>query len=1190
MYPQGDNVHNRFVRFMISVSLFIGPLLASPRPVVAATDIVLSGPPGSSEFGQQVLALGNGNIVVTDPSFSANGKTAIGAVYLYDGDTGALISTLTGSASGDQVSSGGVIALPSDNVVMLSPSWHNGSIANAGAATWIDGDTGASGVVSIANSLIGSHANDQVGTDAWVLANGNVVVRSPHWANGTTQEAGAVTWIDGAVGLAGAIEPTNSLVGSHGYDQVGFSSPVVALDNGNYLLMSDYWDNGAAANAGAVTWGNGSTGTTGVVSPANSLVGTTPGMDFVQSLSTVVLSDGDYVVACPRCDIGGVSVAGAVAWGSGTTGVAGAFSATNSLVGPASGDLLDVKVFPLSNGNYVVSSPGWDNGGVMDAGAVTWASGDTGRVGAINASNSLIGSTLNDRVGDDDSYDNNERVWALTNGNYVVCSGMWDNGSVVDAGAVTWGNGNTGVVGVVSASNSLVGSAQNDHVGWDMVTVLTNGHYVVASPQWDNGAIIDAGASTWGNGTLGVTGTISATNSLVGSSANDGVGYATALSNGHYVVRSPLWDNGAISNAGAATWANGAAGRTGTISALNSLVGSYANDYVGLNVVALTNGNYVVVNTSWHNLSAVNVGAITWGNGSTGITGTISAANSLVSPSANDLNFGVTPLANGNYVVRNVGFDNGAVANVGAITWGDGSTGVVGLISSSNSLIGTTANDRVGEGDDFAYESIILFPDGNYVVKSPGWDNGAAADAGAVTWASGTQPLVGTVSASNSLVGSSSGDRIGGYYQDLKYEGSDVYILSASTWDFGAISNAGAVAFASTAAGSYGPLTGIRSVHGSVTDGILRAEYDGVHHQYIVGLPKENRVILRRTNLAPTAAAGPDQTVPTSASVTLDGSVSADADGDTPLAYTWSQSGGPAVSLNNPTSAHPTFTAPASPTMLTFSLVVNDSWSQASTVADEVVISVVTPVAPTSVTLVGPVIGAADHGQAFRADVSPLSTTGPVTYTWEVTGRSPITHVGGITDTLTLTETVVGSHTVNVTAENGFGAPVSDSQVIQIVAGNQSVIDPSAGGTLTFSGAGQGNTQILVPAGAITATTTLLLQPLSPASSLTGYSFAGAGFALSASQDGTTFGAMTFAAPVTITLTYTDEQLGGQSEGTLRLVVRSGSNWVDAATTCTPQSTYLREPSLNRVSVAICHLSEYAWFGQQQVFLPFLRR
>ena len=83
---------------------------------------------------------------------------------------------------------------------------------------------------------------------------------------------------------------------------------------------------------------------------------------------------------------------------------------------------------------------------------------------------------------------------------------------------------------------------------------------------------------------------------------------------------------------------------------------------------------------------------------------------------------------------------------------------------------------------------------------------------------------------------------------------------------------------------------------------------------------------------------------------------------------------------------------------------------------------------------------------------------------------------------------------------------------------------------------------------------------------------------------------MTFAAPVTITLTYTDEQLGGQSEGTLRLVVRSGSNWVDAATTCAPQSTYLREPSLNRVSVAICHLSEYAWFGQQQVFLPFLRR
>ena len=57
--------------------------------------------------------------------------------------------------------------------------------------------------------------------------------------------------------------------------------------------------------------------------------------------------------------------------------------------------------------------------------------------------------------------------------------------------------------------------------------------------------------------------------SLVGTTANDEVGYGgvTALSNGNYVVRSRYWHNGAVANAGAATWGNGAAGVSGTISA-----------------------------------------------------------------------------------------------------------------------------------------------------------------------------------------------------------------------------------------------------------------------------------------------------------------------------------------------------------------------------------------------------------------------------------------------------------------------------------------------------------------------------------------------------------------------------------------------------------------------------------------------
>ena len=85
-------------------------------------------------------------------------------------------------------------------------------------------------------------------------------------------------------------------------------------------------------------------------------------------------------------------------------------------------------------------------------------------------------------------YDFYGGVTALTNGNYVVRSSVWDNGSVVDAGAVTWGNGLGGTAGAVSAANSLVGSTSERSGGrhyWGRVIELTNGNYVVSSPNWD---------------------------------------------------------------------------------------------------------------------------------------------------------------------------------------------------------------------------------------------------------------------------------------------------------------------------------------------------------------------------------------------------------------------------------------------------------------------------------------------------------------------------------------------------------------------------------------------------------------------------------------------------------------------------------------------------------------------------------
>ena len=164
-------------------------------------------------------------------------------------------------------------------------------------------------------------------------------------------------------------------------------------------------------------------------------------------------------------------------------------------------------------------------------------------------------------------------------------SSHWHNGaSATNTGAVTWGNGATGVKGAVSAANSLVGGTAGDSVGSRAVTVLSNGNYLVASPDWHNGAAAKAGAVTWGNGAAGVSGVVSKNNSLVGSTAGDQVGYngATVLSNGDYVVASPDWDNGAsIVDVGAVTWGNGATGVSGVVSSANSLVGSSNSDRVG---------------------------------------------------------------------------------------------------------------------------------------------------------------------------------------------------------------------------------------------------------------------------------------------------------------------------------------------------------------------------------------------------------------------------------------------------------------------------------------------------------------------------------------------------------------------------------------------------------------------------------
>ncbi|MES2777796.1 MAG: hypothetical protein V4722_26690 [Bacteroidota bacterium] len=603
-----------------------------------------------------------------------------------------------------------------------------------------------------------------------------------------------------------------------------FGGTVTVLTNGNYVISDTLYDEGTVIDVGAIYLYNGS---------SHNLISVLSGShlnDRIGSGGITVLNNGNFVVNSLFWDNDIIIDAGAVTWCNGTTGLTGVVSAGNSLVGTNDYDLVgNYGTSALNNGNYVVVSINWDHLTKQNVGAVTWGDGSFGISGEINSNNSLIGSTANDMVGR--GYPEYKGITALSNGNYVVASAFWDNEKVIDGGAASWCDGVSGRVGFINGNNSLVGGSKFDLVSGYGIHALPNGNYVVISSSWSFENAIDAGAVTWANGTTGIAGEVGSANSLVGSTSTDLVGLTgiTILNNSNFVFTNSIWDNGPITNAGAVTWVNGATGLTGVISSSNSLVGSTVNDFIGSSVTALTNGNYVVGSIRWHNGVIADAGAATWANGTTGITGSINSNNSLVGTNSGDYvgRYEITPLSNGNYVVSSEFWDNGSIQNAGAATWGNGLTGITGEVNHTNSLVGTTVNDFVGES------GVIALKNGNYVVASFEWDNGAITNAGAATWGSGTTGIAGEISANNSLVGSKTNDYIGRSVTALT---NGNYVVSSPSWDNGTTVDAGASTWASGITGITGFVITGNSLVGSLTGDRVGGSATALSNgKYVVG-------------------------------------------------------------------------------------------------------------------------------------------------------------------------------------------------------------------------------------------------------------------------------------------------------------------------------------------------------------------
>jgi hypothetical protein len=277
-----------------------------------------------------------------------------------------------------------------------------------------------------------------------------------------------------------------------------------------------------------------------------------------------------------------------------------------------------------------------------------------------------------------------------------------------------------------------------------------------------------------------------------------------------------------------------------------------------------------------------------------------------------------------------------------------------------------------------------------------------------------------------------------------------------------------------------GPGNNGRAVVGVQFGNRLRPEeYLPAKHAVPVQIPRVRYEVLTRQarigNDAPVADAGPNQSLPGAATVTLNGSASYDPDGD-PITYQWIQEAGPAVSLSGPTSAITTFAAVASQ-VYTFRLLVKDTnGAQGSarvtiTTGNGDVKILSFAANPSSI---NPGQSSTLGWQVINADTVTITNLGSV----QLVGTAAVTPAVTTTYTLTATrgsQTVTATATVTVGGGPGSGLPVISSftaNPTSISAGQSSTLAWAVQNATTVSISSVGNVPLTGTQGVSPTTTT----------------------------------------------------------------------------------------------------------------------
>ena len=212
-------------------------------------------------------------------------------------------------------------------------------------------------------------------------------------------------------------------------------------------------------------------------------------------------------------------------------------------------------------------------------------------------------------------------------------------------------------------------------------------------------------------------------------------------------------------------------------------------------------------------------------------------------------------------------------------------------------------------------------------------------------------------------------------------------------------------------------------------------------------------VTIRATNQTPQARAGADQTVQTTLSrttVSLDGSASSDPDGDA-LTYSWTQTAGTTVTLENASQAAARFTTNqvTASTTLTFELTVSDGNASATDTVD----ITLTPAGANR----APTVTLATTLRVTEGDTASISATATdadgdaLTYAWTTGTLTGVT--GTTTRTISFTAPEVDAdtdYTLTVTVTDDDTTPASTSASIVVTVVNRlptascSTTDPNA--------------------------------------------------------------------------------------------------------------------------------------------------